>query len=326
MDKKDLRIVYMGTADFALEPLKALVNQGFNIRAVVTMPDKPMGRGHKLQSSAIKLYAQEQGIEVLQPILLREANFLKKLKEIQADLQIVVAFRMLPEEVWAMPQMGTINLHGSLLPQYRGAAPINHALMNGEQETGLTTFLLRHEIDTGAILLQEKLAIEPNENFGQLHDRMSLLGAELLCQTVALFLDGELPKGMEQLNEGDDEADLKPAPKIFKDDCRIDWDKTALEQHNFIRALSPLPTAWTKLHIPGEASIVLKIYQSTIIEREPHHRGKVGTLFVSPQKQLEVMCKDGVIRIDRLQSPGKKQLEAKDWLNGFTITPTMYFE
>ncbi len=323
MKKEDLRLIFMGTADFAVPALRALIEGGYQVAAVVTMPDKPMGRGHKLSASSVKLCALEYGLPILQPANLNEEAFLDELRSYRADLQIVVAFRMLPKAVWQMPPIGTINLHGSLLPMYRGAAPISHALRHGDTETGVTTFLLQHEIDTGEVLLQEKIAIGPEETFGELYERMGVLGASVLTRTVDLFLNGKPASTPQEELPG--YADALPAPKIFKDDCRIDWNLPAEEVHNFIRSLSPAPTAWTKLHRPGMESIVLKIYRTTVIEREPRHRGKFGTI-IADKKTLDVMTRKGVVRILSLQMPGKKQVDAAAFLNGFTFSSDMYIE
>ncbi|HEY1112185.1 MAG TPA: methionyl-tRNA formyltransferase, partial [Chitinophagaceae bacterium] len=234
----DLRIVFMGTPEFAVASLDALVNAGCTIVGVITAPDKPAGRGMKLQESAVKKYAEEKGLHVLQPEKLRNPKFLEELRDLRADLQIVVAFRMLPEAVWNMPPMGTINVHGSLLPQYRGAAPINWAIINGEKETGVTTFKLKHEIDTGDILLQDRIPIGENDTAGEVHDRMKEVGARLLVRTVQGLADGSL-KEVPQLSVVASEADIRHAPKIFTDTCRIDWSQPAANIHNLIRGLSP---------------------------------------------------------------------------------------
>ena len=242
MDKKDLRIIYMGTPDFAVEPLKQLVENGYNIVGVITMPDKPAGRGHKLQYSPVKEYALSKGLTLLQPTKLKDEAFIEELKSLNADLQIVVAFRMLPEVVWNMPRLGTFNLHASLLPQYRGAAPINWAIINGETETGITTFFLTHEIDTGKIIQQEKIAIEDTDNVGIIHDKLMFKGSELVLQTVDAILRGDIkPKPQEELYQS--ESELKPAPKIFKETCKIDFCKTTKEVYDLIRGMSPYPAA-----------------------------------------------------------------------------------
>ncbi|HCO66918.1 MAG TPA: methionyl-tRNA formyltransferase, partial [Dysgonomonas sp.] len=240
MNKKDLRIVFMGTPDFAVASLKNLVDNNYTIAGVITMPDKPAGRGHKLQYSAVKQYALDNNLPLLQPEKLKDESFLESLKSWKADLQIVVAFRMLPEVVWNMPRFGTFNLHASLLPQYRGAAPINWAIINGEKETGVTTFFLTHEIDTGKIILQKKVPIMEEDNAGIIHDKLMNIGAGLVCKTVDLLLENKID-GIPQDNLISDENELKPAPKIFKETCKIDWNKSSASIHNLIRGLSPHP-------------------------------------------------------------------------------------
>jgi methionyl-tRNA formyltransferase len=256
-DYRDLRIVFMGTPEFAVASLDALVQAGCNIVAVITAPDKPAGRGMKLQESAVKKYAVEKGLPLLQPEKLKNPQFLETLRNLRADLQVVVAFRMLPEVVWNMPPMGTINVHGSLLPKYRGAAPINWAIINGEKETGVTTFKLQHEIDTGNILLQQRLPIGEEETAGELHDRMKVAGAELLVKTVQGLADGTLKEIPQS-----DVNDVPHAPKIFTETCQINWNKTVEEIHNLIRGLSPYPGAFTTLH--GKT---LKIYRVCLLQR-----------------------------------------------------------
>ena len=308
MTKQDLRIVYLGTPEFAVASLKALVEGGYNVVAVVTMPDKPAGRGHQLQFSDVKKYALEVGLPVLQPEKLKDEAFVEELRSYQADLQIVVAFRMLPEVVWAMPRLGTFNIHGSLLPQYRGAAPINWAVMNGEKETGLTTFMLKHEIDTGNMILQERIPIGENENVGSVHDRLMELSKSMVLRTVDLIIDCE-NKGIEvPTTPQPDIAELKPAPKIFKEDCEIQFsEKTAQEVHNFVRGLSPYPAAWANLTINGQAFENVKIFEVDIVESQ---KSKVES------KEIIVPCKEGAVRILELQVPGKKRMDAKAFLNG----------
>ena len=266
MTKQDLRIVYLGTPEFAVASLRALVEGGYNVVAVVTMPDKPAGRGHQLQYSDVKKYALEAGLPVLQPEKLKDEAFVEELRSYQADLQIVVAFRMLPEVVWAMPRLGTFNIHGSLLPQYRGAAPINWAVMNGEKETGLTTFMLKHEIDTGNMILQERIAIGEDENVGSVHDRLMALSESMVIRTVDLIIDCE-NKGIQVPTTPQPEiAELKPAPKIFKEDCEIRFaEKTAQEVKNFVRGLSPYPAAWANLTIHGQRFENVKIFSVEVI-------------------------------------------------------------
>ena len=308
MTKKDLRIVYLGTPEFAVASLKALVEGGYNVVAVVTMPDKPAGRGHQLQFSDVKKYALEVGLPVLQPEKLKDEAFVEELRSYQADLQIVVAFRMLPEIVWAMPRLGTFNIHGSLLPQYRGAAPINWAVMNGEKETGLTTFMLKHEIDTGNMLLQERIAIGENENVGSVHDRLMELSKSMVLRTVDLIIDCE-NKGIEVPTTPQPEmAKLRPAPKIFKEDCEIKFgEKTAQEVHNFVRGLSPYPAAWANLEINGKHFDGVKIYAVEVTGYG---------LPVTGKGDLIIPCKEGAVRVLELQVPGKKRMDIRSFLNG----------
>ena len=308
MDKKDLRIIYLGTPDFAVESLRALVENGYNVVAVVTMPDKPAKRGHQLQFSPIKEYALSVGLPVLQPERLKDPDFIEQLRSFNADLQIVVAFRMLPEIVWDMPRFGTFNLHASLLPQYRGAAPINWAIINGETTTGITTFFLKHDIDTGNIILQESIPIGENENVGSVHDRLMNLGAQLVLQTVDLILSGNVPTTPQQ-----DSGNLKPAPKLFKETCEINFNQSPQAIHNFVRGLSPYPTAWTQLNINGKED-VYKIY-----EVEPlniAHHLSAGSIQTDLKTYLHVACKDGFVNILSIQAPNKKRMNIRDFLNG----------
>lgn len=301
MTKKDLRIVYLGTPEFAVASLRTLVEGGYNVVAVVTMPDKPAGRGHQMQYSDVKKYALEVGLPVLQPEKLKDEAFIEELRSYQADLQIVVAFRMLPEVVWTMPRLGTFNIHGSLLPQYRGAAPINWAVMNGEKETGLTTFMLKHEIDTGNMILQERIPIGEDENVGSVHDRLMELSKSMVLRTVDLIIDCE-NKGIEVPTTPQPQiAELKPAPKIFKEDCEIKFgEKTASEVKNFVRGLSPYPAAWANLTIKGQTFENVKIFKVEIADK--------GDILVP--------CKEGSVSILELQVPGKKRMDAKSFLNG----------
>jgi methionyl-tRNA formyltransferase len=308
MTKKDLRIVYLGTPEFASASLKALVEGGYNVVAVVTMPDKPAGRGHQVQYSDVKKYALEAGLPILQPEKLKDEAFLEELRSYQADLQIVVAFRMLPEVVWAMPRLGTFNLHASLLPQYRGAAPINWAVMNGDKETGVTTFLLKHEIDTGNLIMQERIAIGEDENVGSVHDRLMELGATIVLKTVDRIIDCETQGIALPTTPQPELAELRPAPKIFKEDCEIRFaEKTAEEVHNFVRGLSPYPAAWANLTIHGQAFENVKIYKVEI--------SKCRDLEIS-KNDIIVPCKEGAVRILELQAPGKKRMDARSFLNG----------
>jgi methionyl-tRNA formyltransferase len=315
-----LRIVFMGTPEFAVASLDALVKAGYNIVGVITAPDKPAGRGMKMTESAVKKYAVQKGLTVLQPEKLKNPEFIEQLRSLQADLQIVVAFRMLPEVVWNMPRLGTVNLHGSLLPQYRGAAPINWAVINGEKETGVTTFKLKHEIDTGDILLQESFPIGDDETAGDVHDVMKEIGAQLLVKTVKGLAEGSL-KEVAQLAVGSGqpvEADsrltiglqLKHAPKIFTETCNIDWTKSADEIHNLIRGLSPYPAAFTEL---GDKTV--KIYKST---KEPGiPTSKPGRWESNGKDYLKFACKDGYIHLKDVQLEGKKRMLIEDFLRGY---------
>jgi methionyl-tRNA formyltransferase len=302
-----LRIVFFGTPDFAVASLKALVDAGASIVAVVTAPDKPAGRGMQLHASAVKQYALTQNLPVLQPEKLKAAEFVTALTELNADLHIVVAFRMLPEMVWNMPPMGTINVHGSLLPQYRGAAPINWAIINGETETGVTTFKLKHEIDTGNILLQKKLPILPEDNIGTVYEKLMQLGGELLVETVKGFAEGTLTE-TPQADATTEE--LKHAPKLFKEHMRIDWNKPATDVHNLIRGLSPYPAAFTMLQ-----NKVLKIYQS---HYEIAETGKaIGEYDTDGKSYLRFAAADGWLYVDELQQEGKKRMDVTAFLRGF---------
>ena len=311
MDKKDIRIVYMGTPDFAVESLRALVEGGYNVVAVVTMPDKPAGRGHQLQFSAVKQYALSVGLPILQPQRLKDENFLTELKSYNADLQIVVAFRMLPEVVWSMPRLGTFNLHASLLPQYRGAAPINWAVMNGDRETGATTFMLQHEIDTGNIILQERIAIADDENVGSVHDRLMMMGADLVTRTVDAIIEADNQGVPVATIPQDNSIELRPAPKIFKDTCMIDFSRTAEQIRNHVRGLSPYPAAWIgEMPANHPLSKVLrgaKVYRAAITQM-PEQKG-----------HIIVSCADGYIDLLELQLPGKKRMDAAALLNGIRV-------
>ncbi|WP_293897945.1 MULTISPECIES: methionyl-tRNA formyltransferase [unclassified Sphingobacterium] len=303
-----MRIIFMGTPDFAVASLEALIQSGEQVVAVVTVPDKPAGRGQKIHESAVKIFAAQHNIPVLQPVKLRDEAFLTELKSFQADLQVVVAFRMLPEMVWNMPKFGTINVHASLLPQYRGAAPINHAIINGEKESGVTTFLLQHEIDTGNILLSKKVAIKETDNAGDLHDKLMVAGAETLLQTIEQLKAGTLqPKPQDDLIAA---ASLKHAPKIFKEDCKINWDQPTAQIYNFIRGLSPYPAAFTLLN-----DKVLKIYRT---EKELVNIPTIpGTIETDKKSFLKIAAQDGYIIIYDLQLEGKKKMNVVDFLKGY---------
>jgi len=302
-----LRIVFFGTPDFAVASLKALVDAGCTVVGVVTAPDKPAGRGLQLQPSAVKVFAQSVQLPVLQPQKLKDPAFLADLAALQADLHIVVAFRMLPVAVWDMPPMGTVNVHGSLLPQYRGAAPINWAIINGETETGVTTFKLKHEIDTGDILLQQAVAILPEDNAGTVHDKLMAAGAQLLVATVKGLAAGTLTEN-PQTRTGDQE--FTHAPKLFKEDTLIDWDCPAEEVHNLIRGLSPYPAAYTMIQHKG-----FKIYRSHISLEDTGN--EPGNFETDGKNYLRFAAKDGWVYVDELQQEGKKRMSATDFLRGF---------
>lgn len=321
MDKKDIRIVYMGTPDFAVPTLNALVQGGYNVVGVITMPDKPAGRGHKMQYSPVKEYALTHNLPLLQPEKLKDEAFLDQLRQWKADLQIVVAFRMLPEVVWAMPRLGTFNLHAALLPQYRGAAPINWAVINGETETGATTFFLSHEIDTGRIILKRKMPIGPDENVGSVHDRLMEMGKGLVTETVDLLIEaeGDISKieTIEQESLYNDIRELKPAPKIFKETCAIDWSDTARNIFNKVRGLSPYPAAWTELKAAnGDTISPVKIYKVSIVEEGKDKTSSIGHLETDSKTHIHINCSDGTIALEELQLPGKKRMDVKSLLNG----------
>ncbi|TBO39580.1 methionyl-tRNA formyltransferase [Pedobacter kyonggii] len=302
-----MKIVFMGTPDFAVTSLDALVQANFDVVAVVTAPDKPAGRGQKLNESAVKKYAVEKGIPVLQPEKLKNPEFIEELRSYQADLQVVVAFRMLPEIVWNMPAKGTINLHGSLLPQYRGAAPINHAIINGEKESGVTTFFLKQEIDTGDIILSDSVPIADDETAGELHDKLMVVGAKLLVKTLLAIEANNITEQPQPQND-----DLKHAPKIFKEDCKIDWNSPAQTIHNLIRGLSPYPTAFTSLN-----EKTLKVFKAEIEDKEP---GIVAGGFLTDGKTyLKFAAKDGFIKLLDIQYEGKKRMLIEDFLRGMRL-------
>lgn len=304
-----MRIVFMGTPEFAVASLDALKKAGFNIVGVVTAPDKPAGRGMQLQQSAVKKYALEHDLKILQPEKLKNPDFLVELKNLHADLQVVVAFRMLPEVVWNMPSKGTINLHGSLLPQYRGAAPINWAVINGEKETGVTTFKLKHEIDTGNILLQRSFPIGEDETAGEVHDKMKEIGAQLLVETIKGISEGTLNE-QPQSEIIENNQSIKHAPKIFTETCKIDFTKTAEKVHNLIRGLFPFPGAFTTLQ--GKT---LKIFRSKKIIKTPDDRP--GTFNTDQKTYLHFNCTDGMIDVLELQLEGKKRMKVEEFLRGF---------
>jgi len=318
MNGKQLRIVFMGTPEFAVTSLKSLVENGYNVVGVVTAPDRPSGRGLQLHQSDVKRYADSCGLPVLQPEKLKDENFLNELNSLQADLQVIVAFRMLPEVVWNMAPLGTFNLHGSLLPRYRGAAPLNWAIINGDHETGVTTFLLKHEIDTGNILFREEVQIGPEENLGELHDKLMVIGANLVIKTVNALADDNV-KPLPQSSLIIDPERLH-APKIFKETCKIDWHKPAVAINNLVRGLSPYPAAWTNFMGNGSETGV-KIFKGSV-ERIPHNY-QPGEILSDNKTFLKIACADGFLHIMDLQLAGKKRLEIAPFLRGFP-NPTNY--
>lgn len=313
MEKKDLRIIYLGTPDFAVESLKRLVEGGYNVVAVVTMPDKPVGRHqNRLQPSPVKEYAVSQGLPVLQPERLKDPAFVEELRSYKADLQIVVAFRMLPEVVWQMPRLGTFNIHASLLPQYRGAAPINWAIINGDKESGLTTFFLQHDIDTGDIIDRVNVPIGPDCTFGELHDTLMHLSGDLAIKTVDSIIAGTVESTPQSTFINDEP--LRPAPKIFKDTCRLDMGLSLDAAHNFVRGLAPAPGAWATLrNNAGEQ--VIKIYGAKKISA--NHTLPTGTIVSDGRKTLDIAFPSGYLRITELQLAGKKRMPAAAFLCGY---------
>lgn len=302
----------MGTPEFAVASLKRLVEEGYNIVAVVTTPDKPAGRGQRMHESDVKVAARELGLPILQPEKLRDPEFVQTMQELQPDLGIVIAFRMLPELIWAMPRYGTFNLHASLLPQYRGAAPINWAIINGEKETGITTFLLNHEIDKGAIIGQRKMPILAEDNIGTMYDKLMTEGCDLVVETVEKIATQDFTP-IEQMHV--DEATLKPAPKIFKEDCKIDWSWEGERIVNFVRGLSPYPAAWTPMYLNGEEKGSAKIFEVRFSPDKGN--GNVGEIISDGKEQIAVVCSDGLIEICSMQMAGKKRMSNKDLLLGF---------
>lgn len=300
-----MRIVFMGTPDFAVASLDALVSNGFNVVSVITAQDKPAGRGLKLSESAVKQYAVQKGIQVLQPVKLKDPLFIQTLRALNADIQIVVAFRMLPEIVWNMPPMGTLNIHGSLLPQYRGAAPINWAVINGEKETGVTTFKLKHAIDTGDILLQTSMPIDDHETATEVHDRMKIIGAQLLVKTLQQIQNGAIIETPQVLTES-----TKHAPKIFTKDCTIQWDQPVEKIYNLVRGLAEFPGAITQLD--GK---ILKVYRSQ--KELIDHQHQVGQVFTDNKTYLKFSCNNGYLNILELQLEGKKRMSTTDFLRGY---------
>ena len=306
-----LRIVFMGTPDFAVGILDTILKNNYEIAGVITAADKPAGRGQKIKYSAVKEYALANDLNLLQPTNLKEESFLTELKALNANLQIVVAFRMLPKVVWEMPSLGTFNLHASLLPNYRGAAPINWAIINGETKTGVTTFFIDDKIDTGAMILSAETKIDSNENAGQLHDRLMTLGSDTVVKTLELIKNGTVSTTIQT-----DDSNIKTAYKLNKENCKIDWTKTGLEIHNLIRGLSPYPASWCTFSDKNQEWNV-KIYESQLINEEhTHHAGTI----IRSKKELKIAVKDGFIQLLSLQFPGKKKMTTAELLNGITFS------
>lgn len=314
--KEAIKIIFLGTPDFAVDSLAALLSKGFDVVAVVTAPDQPAGRGQLMQSPPVKKYAEQHGLTVLQPVKLKDPAFIRELSSLHADLFIVVAFRMLPDIVWRMPRLGTFNLHASLLPQYRGAAPINHVIINGETETGLTTFFLKQEIDTGMIIFQEKMPISPEETAGELHDRMKTAGADLVVKTVEAILAGNL-KTIDQGNLAPPSVPLKTAHKIFREDCRIDWTRSTGEIYNKVRGLSPYPAAYTYFIPPSGESSLVKIYRTA--KSVYDNPGEPATIITDGKTGLAVTAGDGALHILEIQQAGKRIMAIEEFLRGFRI-------
>ena len=309
MKKEDLRIVFMGTPEFAVPILDKLIQNKYSIVGVVTAPDRPSGRGQKINESAVKVFSKSNGLTVLQPTNLKDDSFLNTLKALNANLQIVVAFRMLPKVVWQMPSLGTFNLHASLLPDYRGAAPINWAIINGEKETGVTTFFIDEKIDTGAVILQSKVEISPTENAGELHDKLMQLGANLVLKTVQSIETGAVKTFVQPLKE------TKTAYKLNKDNCKVNWNTTMHSIYNQVRGLHPYPAAWGLLS-NGDELLNIKLYE--VRKHSEAHKFEIGKL-ISSRKAIKIAVKDGYIELVNFKFPGKRQMDAVSFLNGFTF-------
>ncbi len=308
-----MNIVFMGTPEFAVASLSALHNSKHNVLAVVTVEDKPAGRGKKLRASAVKEYAVENGIEVLQPAKLRDETFVEKLESLNADIFVVVAFRMLPKVVWSIPQKGTFNIHGSLLPQYRGAAPINYAIINGDKESGLTTFMIDEKIDTGKIIIQQKCDIANTDDVGDLHDRLMLLSKKIVVDTCDLIEDDKVDLIPQEKLSPD--VEYRPAPKIFKNDCKVPLDNNVITNYNLIRGLSPYPAAFITLVSPEGEKYIAKIFKTEIIEGD----SEIGKVYTDSKKEMAIGHSDGKLMIHSLQLQSKKRMNVGDFLRGFTI-------
>jgi len=307
------RIVFFGTPEFAVASLQAIVDAGFDVAGVVTMPDKPAGRGHKLYTSPVKDFAVAHNLHLMQPPKLKAPEFVDELRSINADLFVVIAFRMLPEIVWSMPRLGTFNLHASLLPKYRGAAPINHAIINGDTVTGITTFFLKHEIDTGDIIDRVSVDINPDDNAGSLHDKLMALGARLTVKTIRSIIDGSLTTTPQSALTGDQPP--TPAPKIFRDTCHIDWSKPAVRIHNLVRGLSPYPAAWTTIHSDGAADVDIKVFTTAVPCPDAPDDILTGEIAINGDRMF-VGAADGAVEILELQPTGKKRMHTADYLRG----------
>lgn len=314
MTKQDLRIVFLGTPEFAVESLDKLYTNGYNIVGVVTMPDKPAGRGHKMLHSPVKQYAEAHGLHLMQPVKLKSPEFVNELRSLNADLFVVIAFRMLPEVVWTMPRLGTFNLHASLLPDYRGAAPINWAVINGEKVTGVTTFFLQHAIDTGDIIDRVSVEINDDDNVGDVHDRLMHLGADLTLKTVEAIVSGTLTT-TPQADLLTDGRQPKEAPKIFKDTCRLDWSETAEKVHNLVRGLSPYPAAWTEIVLPDGKPLNVKIFTT---KPGPFTQLAPGTVKIDGDR-LFIACSDNLLEILSLQLAGKRRMTAAEFMRGQSL-------
>ena len=308
-----LRIIFMGTPEFAVGILDTIIKNNYDVVGVITAADKPAGRGQKIKYSAVKEYALANNLTLLQPTNLKDESFLAELKALNANLQIVVAFRMLPKVVWEMPSLGTFNLHASLLPNYRGAAPINWAIINGETKTGVTTFFIDDKIDTGAMILNSEITIEPEENAGQLHDRLMVLGSETVIETLKIIESGNVTTTIQE-----DDAEIKTAYKLNKENCKIDWTKSGDEINNLIRGLSPYPASWCFLKDKNE-ELSIKIYEAKLVPESHSH--EVGTL-INSKKEIKIAIKDGFIQLLSLQLPGKKRMQVAELLNGITFSDT----
>ena len=309
---RKLRLVFMGTPEFAVETLSHILEAGYEVVGVITAPDRPAGRGRKLQESAVKQFAVQKGLKVLQPTNLKAESFIQELQELRPNVQVVVAFRMLPEVVWKIPEFGTFNLHASLLPQYRGAAPINWAVMNGETETGVSTFFIDQKIDTGEMILQQRVKISAEETAGSLHDKLMLKGAELVVQTLE-----KIEKGQIKTTPQPEHGNMKSAPKLTRDNTEIDWQQSLEQIGNFIRGLSPYPAAWTSL-TNGNKTEMIKIYASE--KEETPHNLETGKI-IQEEKEVKIAVSEGFLVLKEIQLPGKRKMSAKDLLNGYRFFP-----